>query len=125
VVVDAQSFVPQAQSAPLAALPFVFSQVGTALQRPPLVDVSQNSPVVMASQSAVPQVHVALLIRVPSMFAQGTKSHRLSLAKQNSPVVDVQAPAAPQTQGAGLAVAPSLWEQTGPVKVHRQALEEE
>ena len=42
-----------------------------------------------------------------------------------SPVADVQTPEVPQTHGARLAVAPSPWAQTGPVKVHRQALEEE
>ena len=78
-----QSEVPQAQSAPLAAVPFVMRQVALVLQRS-LLDVSQKS-------------HVA----------------------------DVQAPEVPQTQGAGLAVAPLVWGQAGPVKAHRQALEEE
>ena len=32
---------------------------------------------------------------------------------------------APQTQGAAFAVAPSSWVQAGPVKVHRQAWEDE
>ena len=78
-----------------------------------------------ASQSVVPQAQLAGLAAVPSVVAHVGTRHRLSSAKQKSPVADVQAPEAPQTHGAGLAVAPSPWAQAGPVKVHRQALEEE
>ena len=81
------------------------------------------SPVVAASQSAVPQAQSAALAAVPSMVVQvGAGLQRSSFdVSQMSPVADVQAPEAPQTQGAGLAVAPSPWAQAGPVKAHRQA----
>ncbi len=89
-----------------------------------LLELSQKSPVVAASQSAVPHAQFAVLATVPSVVAQATKElHELSEDVQKSPVADVQAPEAPQTQGPGLAVAPSPWAQTGPVKAHRQALE--
>ena len=87
----------------------------------------QKSPVVAASQSVVPHAQLAGLAAVPSVVAQvGTALHRSLLdVSQMSPTADVQAPAVPQTQGPALAVAPSPWGQAGPVKVHRQALEEE
>ena len=93
-----------------------------------LLDASQKSPVVAASQSAVPQAQLAALAAEPSVVVQvGTALHRSLLdVSQKSPVASVHAFfAAPQTQGAALAVAPSSWVQAGPVKVHRQAWEDE
>ena len=88
----------------------------------------QKSPVVAASQSAVPQAQFARLAAVPSVLAQvGAGLHRSLLdVSQMSPVADVQAPEAPQTQGAGLTVAPSPWAQAGAeTAAHKQALEVE
>ena len=67
VVAAAQLAVPQAQSAPLAAVPFVMVQVGTALQRPPLVDVSQPRGVHLLAGGAIMRLGgvVDLGLRVP------------------------------------------------------------
>ena len=91
-----------------------------------LLEASQKSPVVAASQSVVPHAQLAEWAAVPFLMAQvGTELQRSSFdVSQMSPLADVQAPEAPQTQRAGLAVAPSSWAQAGPVKAHRQALEE-
>ena len=82
-----------------------------------LLELSQKSPVVAASQSVVPlpSEHTVAWLQV------------LKEDEQTSPVADVQIkpPEAPQKHGAGLAVAPSPWAQAGPVKAHRQALEME
>ena len=90
------------------------------------MEASQKSPVVVASQSAVPQAQLAPLATLPSVVVHvGTALHRPLLldVSQMSPVADVQAPEAPQTQGAGLAVAPSPCGQAGAAKEHRQAWE--
>ena len=88
-----------------------------------LLEASQKSPVVAASQSVMPQAQLAGLAAVPFLMAQvGTELQRSSFdVSQMSPLADVQAPEAPQTQGPGLAVAPSPWGQAGPVEAQRQA----
>ena len=65
VVAASQSIVPQAQLAPLAAVPSTVRQVGTGLQRPLLNVISQKSPVVAAAQSASPQAQSAPFASVP------------------------------------------------------------
>ena len=77
MVAAAQSTPPQAQSAPLAAVPFVMRQVGTGLHRSSL-DVSQMSPVALVQAPEAPQTQGAGLAVAPSVWAQAgpVKVHR-------------------------------------------------
>ena len=77
VVAESQSTSPQAQSASLAAVPFVMRQVGTGLHRSSL-DVSQISPVVLVHAPEAPQTQGAGLAVAPSVWAQAgpVKVHR-------------------------------------------------
>ena len=113
---------PQLHTPSFSEAPVPSEQAAAWLQV--LEEDVQTSPVVAASQSAVPHAQFAGLAVVPSVLVQAAKElHELNEDVQKSPVTDVQAPEAPQTQAAGLAVAPSPWAQAGPVKAHRQALE--
>ena len=68
---------PHAQSALLAAVPFVMGQVGTELQRSPF-DVSQMNPVADVQAPEAPQTQGAGLAVAPSPWAQAgpVKAHR-------------------------------------------------
>ena len=123
VVAASQSVVPHAQFAGLAAVPSVVAQAAKELhefnedvQKSPVADQQSTEPHLQTppfSEAPLPSEQAAAWLQV------------LEEDAQTSPVADVQIPEAPQTQGAGLAVAPSPWAQAGPVKAHRQALEEE
>ena len=102
-------------------MPFVLTQ-GTKSHR--FSEAKQKNPVV-PSQSAVPQAQSAELAVEPSVLEQVAKRLHRSLldVSQKNPVADVQAAEAPQPQGLALfSAVPSLFVQTGPVKVHRQAM---
>ena len=83
---------------------------GPAILLQELLEASQKSPVVAASQSVVPHAQFAGSATLPSVVAHvGTALHRSLLdVSQKSPVTDVQAPEVPQTQGSVLAVIPWL-----------------
>ena len=105
-------------------MPFVVAQATKNLHE--LNEDVQTSPVVAASQSAVPQAQLTGLAAEPSVVLQvGAGLQRPPLdVSQKSPVADVQAPEVPQKQGAELAALPLLWGQMGPVTAaHKQALE--
>ena len=73
-----------------------------------LLDASQKSPVVAASQSVVPHAQLAGLAAVPFLMAQvGTELHRSSFdVSQKSPVVAASQSVVPHAQLAGLAAVP-------------------
>ena len=76
-----QSALPQAQSAPLAAVPFVMRQVALVLQRS-LLDVSQKSPVADVQAPEVPQTQGPGLAALPSLWGQAgpvKAAHRQAL----------------------------------------------
>ena len=89
-----------------------------------LLEASQCNPVVLASQSAVPQAQAPELGAVPFVTEQeGSLLHRLKAASQNNPVVLALQSVVPQTHAPAFAAVPSPWGQAGPVKAHRQALD--
>ena len=72
------------------------------------MEASQKSPVVVASQSVVPQAQLAGLAAVPSVVRQATDElHELNEEVQKSPVVAASQSAAPHAQFTGLAAVPS------------------
>ena len=122
-----QSDTPHAHFAGLAAVPSEMAH-GANRHRLSLLDVSQNSPVVAASQSFAPQAQSAALAADPSVMVQyGPGRHCMAEASQKRPVVDVHLPDAPQTHGLSVGVAPCMpmSGQAGPVNMHRQALDQE
>ena len=122
VVAASQSVVPHAQLAGLAVAPSVAAQV---MKRHRLTSAKQKNPV-PDQQSTEPHLQTSPFSEAPLPTEQAAAWLQvLEEDVQTSPVADVQAPEAPQTQGAGLAVAPLVWGQAGPVKAHRQALEQE
>ena len=123
VVAASQSVVPHAQLSGLAAVPSVVAHNEYGLHR--FNEDVQKSPV-PDQQSTEPHLQTPPFSEAPLLSEQVVAWLQvLEEDAQTSPVADVQAPEAPQTQGAGLAVAPSPWAQAGPVKAHRQALEDE